>query len=366
MDGSGPILSRAFTYDGENRPLTITQNGNVTSFTYAADGERAGKSFLGNTYAYLGTDADILVNTVNPSGLLTSHLHLDVKREGAITSWSLKDHLASNRVMTFMAGGPTTSRHDYSPYGQPLTSNGSTILQGKAYINERYDPETGLQYLHARYYDPLSGRFLTPDTWDLIIAEVDINRYAYSGNDPVNFSDANGHSRRGPRPSPTGSPWASWNNALYGRQAELIRDIQRYNPSFRGPSRLENISPNQQRRFEGLRRENQILEGQLRELRDSTLCRPNQFGGETTATARGKLAHKNYRAAVGEAYDTNFRLPSRRKPDALDVEKGIVRELKPNNPRAIQRGERQIERYRRELEQMFDKSFDTFIDTYQP
>ena len=38
-----------------------------------------------------------------------------------------------------------TSRHDYGPYGNPLTSNGSTILNGKAYINERFDAETGLQ-----------------------------------------------------------------------------------------------------------------------------------------------------------------------------------------------------------------------------
>jgi D-alanyl-D-alanine carboxypeptidase len=48
-------------------------------------------------------------------------------------------------------------------------------------------------YLHARYYDPLLSRFLTPDTWDPILAGVDFNRYAYAGNDPVNFSDPNGH-----------------------------------------------------------------------------------------------------------------------------------------------------------------------------
>ena len=93
-----------------------------------------------------------------------------------------------------MAGGQPTSRHDYGPFGNPLTSNGSTVLNGKAYINERFDAETGLQYLHARYYDPNLGRFLTPDTWDPILAGVDFNRYAYAGNDPVNQSDANGHS----------------------------------------------------------------------------------------------------------------------------------------------------------------------------
>src|SRR5688500_12166364 len=69
----------------------------------------------------------------------------------------------------------------------------ASILDGKAYINERYDSETGLSYLHARYYDPQLGRFLSPDTWDPILSGVDINRYAYAGNDPINGSDPNGH-----------------------------------------------------------------------------------------------------------------------------------------------------------------------------
>jgi RHS repeat-associated protein len=74
-----------------------------------------------------------------------------------------------------------------------LTTNNSAIPTGKAYINERFDIESGLQYLHARYYDPNLGRFLTPDTWDPMMPGVDVNRYAYAGNDPVNFSDPNGH-----------------------------------------------------------------------------------------------------------------------------------------------------------------------------
>ena len=192
-DGAGAQLPRSFVYDGENRPLTITQNANVTSFAYAPDGERARKAFGGSTYYFLGNDAELLVNAANPTGLLTSNLHPDVKREALITSWAHKDHLASNRLVSFMAGGQPTSRHDYGPFGNPLTSNGSTVLNGKAYINERFDAETGLQYLHARYYDPNLGRFLTPDTWDPILAGVDFNRYAYAANDPVNKSDANGH-----------------------------------------------------------------------------------------------------------------------------------------------------------------------------
>jgi hypothetical protein len=39
----------------------------------------------------------------------------------------------------------------------------------------------------------VQARFLTPDTWDPILEGVDINRYAYGNNDPVNKSDPNGH-----------------------------------------------------------------------------------------------------------------------------------------------------------------------------
>ena len=78
----------------------------------------------------------------------------------------------------------------------PLSSNAATMPvagnpQTKGYISERFDPETGLQYPHARYYDPDLARFLSPDTWDPILSGVDINRYAYAN--AVNMSDANGH-----------------------------------------------------------------------------------------------------------------------------------------------------------------------------
>ena len=196
VDGTGPLLPRNFAYDGENRPLTVTQNGNTTAMAYGTDGERASKSFNGAKYFYLGSEAEVLVNTSYTTGLLTSYLHPDVKREGTATDFLIKDNLASNRISARMGGA--TTKMDYGPYGMPLSSNGATLPQigqpqTKAYISERFDPETGLQYLHARYYDPLKGGFLTPDTYDPWEAGVGTNRYAYAGNDPINGSDPNGH-----------------------------------------------------------------------------------------------------------------------------------------------------------------------------
>jgi hypothetical protein len=97
----------------------------------------------------------LFFNTTYPTGLLTSYLHPDVRRQGLATDYLVKDHLASNRLI--IRHGGTSALTNYGPYGLPLTSNGSVVPDGKAYINERFDPDTGLMYLHARYMDPNSA-----------------------------------------------------------------------------------------------------------------------------------------------------------------------------------------------------------------
>ena len=89
-------------------------------------------------------------------------------------------------------------------------------------------------------------------------------------------------------------------------------------------------------------------------------------GGETDATADGRRAHGNYGTALGDSYDTKVTLPSGRKPDAVNWEEREVRELKPDNPRAVRRGEKQVESYRRELEELTGEKWTSAVDTYQP
>jgi YD repeat-containing protein len=116
------IAARTFTYDGENRPLTITQNANVSRFSYRPDGARSSNTFDSATTRYFAGE-DLLVDAINPSGLLSSYLGADLNRVGLVTSWKHKHNLSSNRVMSFITGGTPTSKHDYGPFGQPLTSN---------------------------------------------------------------------------------------------------------------------------------------------------------------------------------------------------------------------------------------------------
>ena len=56
-----------------------------------------------------------------------------------------------------------------------------------------YDTHSGLYYLPARSYDPVSARFLTPDPASPSAGDpLSLNRYAYCVGDPVNASDPTG------------------------------------------------------------------------------------------------------------------------------------------------------------------------------
>ena len=89
------------------------------------------------------------------------------------------------------------------------------------------------------------------------------------------------------------------------------------------------------------------------------------INGETAATARGREAHKNWDPGPGFKKETS--LPSGKRADAVNKEAGVVKELKPDNARAIRRGERQVEQYRQELQQMHpDKCWTCKVETYKP
>lgn len=77
----------------------------------------------------------------------------------------------------------------------------------------------------------------------------------------------------------------------------------------------------------------------------------------------GQEQHRAYNP--GENYQLNKPLPGTKlRPDAIDVENGIIRELKPDNIQAIQRGFRQLSGYIKAANKAFGKKFKGVVDTY--
>ena len=89
--------------------------------------------------------------------------------------------------------GMVTDVYQYDPYGQvTLGSTKHTDFYG--YNAESYNPNTGLEYLRARYYNAEEGRFFQEDTYLGDITDpLTLNRYAYVKNSPLNYVDPSGH-----------------------------------------------------------------------------------------------------------------------------------------------------------------------------
>ena len=62
------------------------------------------------------------------------------------------------------------------------------------YTDQKHDKETGLYNYNARLYDPAVGTFISPDR---IVSSVydpqSLNRFAYTRNNPLKYSDPDGH-----------------------------------------------------------------------------------------------------------------------------------------------------------------------------
>ncbi|CQR55434.1 RHS repeat-associated core domain-containing protein [Paenibacillus riograndensis] len=90
--------------------------------------------------------------------------------------------------------GAVINNYTYDEWGN-ITSQVEGTSNSFKYTGEVYDPETGLYYLRARYYDPSMGRFLNEDTVERQIDNpLSLNLYTYVGNNPLIRWDPSGNS----------------------------------------------------------------------------------------------------------------------------------------------------------------------------
>jgi RHS repeat-associated protein len=108
---------------------------------------------------------------------------------GGTASYVIADHLGTTRALAD-ASGSVSSGLGYDSYGNLTTGAASTRY---TYTGREFDAETGLMYYRARWYDPQQGRFLSEDP---IQFDGGLNWYGYVENDPIQFSDPTGLSKR--------------------------------------------------------------------------------------------------------------------------------------------------------------------------
>jgi RHS repeat-associated protein len=86
-------------------------------------------------------------------------------------------------------GYSTANWKSYDVWGGERASTGSGSMFGYCgNLGHPTDPENGLIYMRARFYEPWTGRFLSEDS-----AKDGVNWYSYAANRPSDAADASGN-----------------------------------------------------------------------------------------------------------------------------------------------------------------------------
>lgn len=217
-----PSRAQTVTYNILDRPEILSEGGRKASFTYDASGDRVKMtvtdSLPGGTPStlleryYLGGryEADRL-----PSGAVRQRLFLGgdpysapaVYVKDSTQAWTLlaigRDYLGSVTHVADASSGTLLAEYSYDPWGRlrdpqtlaPLdtTSQAVPIIGGRGYTGHEHLPWFGLVNMNARLYDPLLGRFLSPDPYvQAPDFTQNFNRYSYALNNPLRYTDESG------------------------------------------------------------------------------------------------------------------------------------------------------------------------------
>jgi RHS repeat-associated protein len=205
-DNNGNLLTKVvgtdmtqYAWDFENRLTQVTlPNGTVVNYKYDALGRRIQRTTSGGAYErYVYDGQNVIEDLDSSSSVVTSYLngpgidnHLRQTNNSTGVSYFLTDHLGSTSALTDGSGN-LLEQISYGSFGNHVGSSRTRYT----YTGRERDPDTGLMYNRARFYDPQIGRFISEDPIGL---HGGINPYAYVVNYPIGLIDPYGLVQDGP------------------------------------------------------------------------------------------------------------------------------------------------------------------------
>ena len=187
----GPKGTTRYTYNAENRLVRVTEpDGKEVSFGYAPTGERIWrKDKTGHTW-FVTDGVNLLAELDESLKPKASYLQgpgidrpLMLSKDGK-SYFYLPDLLGSIAALTDSTGKVSAS-YRTDAFGNLLDQKG-TIQNPFIFTGREYEPDLGLYYYRARFYDPALGRFMSVDPkW----TPAKLNKYAYALNAPTRYRD---------------------------------------------------------------------------------------------------------------------------------------------------------------------------------
>jgi RHS repeat-associated protein len=133
------------------------------------------------------TTATVSSATILPGGevSVTTHIYAVSDLSGNIRNWWSSSTRGNLDPYAYEAYGVEWITPAPEP---PITYNVPFFYEGD--VGYYQDPTTGLYYIKARWYDPVTGRFISEDP--IGFDGGDWNQYVYVKNEPVNWTDSEG------------------------------------------------------------------------------------------------------------------------------------------------------------------------------
>ena len=359
-----PLSDGTWTYTWQNgRQLQKMQKSGVTAeFVYNADGLRVQKTVNGVVTKYTLHGKNVVHMT---SGADELHFFYDAQNRPAVvvyngTAYAYVKSLQGDIVAILDENGNTVVSYGYDAWGAPLWCTGELAetlgkVQPFRYRGYVFDEETGFYYVSSRYYDPEIGRFISPDTTDVLTATpmglTDKNLYAYCDNNPVVRVDHGGQfwetvfdvislgaSIVEVCINPT-DPWA-W-AGLAGDAIDLIPFVTGVGEVTRAVKTIDKVTDTVQ-----IAKAVDFTDDAADIVK--TLDRSSGFT-KSTASA-GRRIHAGYKATDNfSSIGKEYRRINGIRPDYIDFNTRTIYELKPMNPRGVRSGICQLQKYNKEL-----------------
>ena len=206
-------------WDGENRLIrTTTPGGAVTEFTYDYLSRRITKSTATEIQCFLYDGWNPIVEKTVPAGggglteirvytwgkdlsgsmqgaggvggLLALERQSDLQSNPSSTETFYPAYDGNGNVSEYLSStGSVAARFEYDPFGNTTVDTDTVGKFDIRFSSKKQDSETGLYYYGYRYYDPVTGRWLSRDP----IGELGgANLYGFCYNDSVRYFDKDG------------------------------------------------------------------------------------------------------------------------------------------------------------------------------
>ena len=209
-----PSRVQNVSYTCYSRPSILTEGGRSAAFTYDGEGNRVKmyvsdgstplltRYYVGDRYEYDQTSGGTKERFYLGGDAYSAPMVFQRENGGDWVAYNIgRDYLGSITQITTL-DGKIVANYSYDPWGRlrdPETfeiyaaGEEPELFLGRGFTGHEHLTWFGLINMNARLYDPLLGRFLSPDPYvQAPDFTQNFNRYSYALNNPLRYTDVTG------------------------------------------------------------------------------------------------------------------------------------------------------------------------------